>query len=286
MKHHNFNPRIAVVGYGKVGKVLVKAFIQAGYELTGIVVSCSAKKPALKDGRLLFFDKIVQLPDETDFIVLCVRDFQIEGLAKEIVTRKGFHAGTVIAHTAGAVSAEILAPVRDVGALPLSWHPMQTFVGGEDADLLCGVTFGIDGDPEAVSLGEELAIKIGGIPFIVPPDKRTTYHLGAVMACNLMSGLVSMAMQLLKEAGMNDKRAMEALSPLIVKTAQNLSRIGLPDSISGPLRRGDEKTIGLHLDILEKHPDLNVVYRVLSRELLRRLGNEDNIKKLSSLLML
>ena len=277
-------PRIAVVGYGKVGGVLTRAFIKAGYPLAGVVVS-HWNEDLFPDGeRLPVTDTITNIPAATDFVVLCVRDHQIPGLVEEIVSRGGFKPGTVVAHTAGAVSAKVLEPVRTVDALPLAWHPMQTFVGGEEPGLLEGVTFGLDGDSEAVEFGMKLTADLGGMSFIVPPDNRPLYHLAAVLACNMMAGLAGMAIHLLRDAGMSEVQGMRALGTLMTRTAQNLAHRGLPESISGPHRRGDIETIKSHLDILDNYPNESVIYRLLSLELIERLDEVDNMDELIRML--
>ena len=279
----NHPNKIAIAGYGKVGRVLAKAFLKAGYNISGVVVREMSDEYVTEED-LLFTDNLAGLPKKTDFVVLSVRDNQVQTLAEDIVARGGFHAGTVVAHTAGAVSALPLEPVRKVGALPLAWHPMQTFIGGEGPELLEGVTFGIDGDPEAVKIGVEITLKLGGIPYLVSPEKRPVYHLAAVMACNMMSGLADMAVKLLNETGMTDADAIRILGPLMTRTAQNLEQVGLPGAISGPLLRGDIETIGSHLAILKDYPEIREVYCRLSSELLDRLGNEENSARLKPLL--
>lgn len=264
--------QIAIVGCGKVGRVLIKAFIHAGYRISGIVVR---KITDQIDESIQLFDSISQLSEATDFVLLTVRDNQIKGLVDEIVSMGGFHRGTVIAHAAGYLSASILEPVRKVGALPLAWHPMQTFVGGEEPEILEGVTFGIDGDPEAVEIGEGLAIELGGIPVIIPAGKREIYHLAAVMACNMTSGLGGMAIKLLNDAGFTDEQALRAIGALMMRTAQNLNDIGLPDAISGPLRRGDIEAVRSHLEILEEYTEIRRVYISLSEELLDMLDDNE-----------
>ena len=283
----NKNPEklhCAIVGYGKVGNVLSKALVQKGYPLAGVVLRQRRRDVWLESLRVPILDNIADLAKEVDFVVLCVRDRQIQELAHAIVECGGFKTGTVVAHTAGAVSSEIVNAVREVDALPLTWHPMQTFIGDDDSRLLQGVTFGIDGDPIAVEIGERIARELGGIPYHVPPGKRAVYHLSAVIACNLMSGLFSMAMKLLGEAGMDENRAQQTLSPLIARTARNIAEKGLPQAISGPHRRGDEGTILSHLDILKKHPEIEMVYRWLSIELIEQLDSEEIAVKIKPLL--
>jgi len=284
MSSHTDKPRCAVIGYGKVGSVLSKALVEKGYPLEGVVSRSLTRDPWLESLRIPMKFDLSELPDDLDFVILSVRDKQIINLTASIVKRGGFKKETVVAHTAGAVTAEILNLVRAVGALPLAWHPMQTFVGGEGAELLQGITFGIDGDVKAVEIGERIAADLGGVPYRVPPDKREVYHLAAVVACNLMAGLVSMAIKLLNDAGMDDDQVQKTLSPLIVKTAQNIAAKGLPHAISGPLRRGDDLTILAHKSILEKFPEVWQVYRQLSLEIMERLANREVSDRLITLL--
>ncbi len=284
MSTSNQKPPVAVVGYGKVGRVLARAFHRAGYPVAGVVARRRPDDPWLSETGITVIEGIDGLPDEVGFLVLCVRDSQIEPLAGEVVARGGFMPQAVVAHTAGAVSAGPLEPVRRCGALPLAWHPLQTFTGDEGPELLEGITFGIDGDTAAVELGERVARDLGGIPFSVPPGMRPLYHLGGVFACNLMASLVGISQDLLKEVGMDEERSLRALGPLIKATASNIVRRGLPDAITGPLRRGDDRTIASHLETLKEYPEAAAAYRLLSRVLLECLGEVLNRERLNDIL--
>lgn len=266
MKHQNnrlVKPTIAIIGYGKVGRVLVRAF--------------NATKYPLRQG-------LTNLSSDVDFVVLSVPDRYIGQVADEIVARRELRAGTVVAHTSGSLSTEPLESVRTIGALPLAWHPLQTFTGSEGPELLHGITFGIEGDPEAVEIGEEIARDLGGIPFRTTPGLRPLYHLGAVFSCNLMAALVGMSLDLLGEAGMDEETALQALKPLLSQTLDNIVRLGLPQSITGPVSRGDDQTIRSHLDILSQYPQAQTIYRLLSRELLDRLNDPQITDELMALL--
>ena len=277
-------PSIAVVGYGRVGRVLVRAFKKRGYPIVGVVVRRPTGDPWLKRSRIKVYASVAELPDETRFLVLALRDGQIAEATREIIARKRFKRGTVVAHTAGALSSAVLEPVRLVGCLPLAWHPFQTFTGDEGPELLEGITFGIDGDPAAVRLGEKIAHDLGGIPFPVPPESRAMYHLGAVVSCNLMPALAALSQELLEEAGMDRSRSLQALGPLIEATARNIARKGLPEAITGPLKRGDAETIAKHLKVLEHHPEACKIYKALSRVLLEQIPEVKDRRGLKRLL--
>jgi predicted short-subunit dehydrogenase-like oxidoreductase (DUF2520 family) len=166
----------------------------------------------------------------------------------------------------------------------MAWHPMQTFTSDDHPDIFKDITIGIDGNDDAVVVGEKLARDLGGVPFHVPPDLRKEYHLGAVIACNLLVGLVGESIELLKRAGMDEARAVQAATPLMRTTIDNISRKGLKESISGPILRGDIDTIRRHLDILKVSPETGKIYSLLSLELIRRLGESETNKELVELL--
>jgi predicted short-subunit dehydrogenase-like oxidoreductase (DUF2520 family) len=268
---------VAIVGYGRVGKVLTRAFIAAGYSIAGVV----SRHPV--EACFPVFSTIGKLPANIDFLLLCVRDSDIEDCRSKIDDWIGSqnpkskiqNPKLIVAHTAGALSAEILAPLRAVGALIMAWHPMQTFTGSEGIEILKGITFGIDGDEEAVEIGEQIARELGGIPFRVAPEARAIYHLGAVVSCNLLAALVGNSVDLLKAAGMDEKRALQALSPLMTQTMHNIARLGLPEAITGPLKRGDAETIRKHLTELDRFPETRKIYCELSLALLKRLEESD-----------
>ena len=120
-------------------------------------------------------------------------------------------------------------------------------------------------------MGERITRDLGGIPFRVPPEMRAVYHLGAVLSCNLVAALVGESVDLLKAAGMDESRAFQALEPLMSATISNIAHLGLPDAVTGPLKRGDAATIARHLDVLARFPEAEKIYRLLSLTILRQL---------------
>ncbi len=271
-------PKVAIVGYGRVGKVLMKALSEAGWEVSAL----ATRQNGVLCAQCSVLKSVKELPDDIGLVILCLRDKDI-GQAVLNIPNSKFQTPNFLCHTSGALSAEILAPARERGWKVMAWHPMQTFTGDEDGDVLKGVTFGIDGDEEAVLVGEQLARDLGGVPFRVPPELRREYHLGAVIACNLLVGLVGEAVELLKRTGMDEERALQAVTPLMTATIRNISRKGLQDSITGPILRGDAETIRKHLETLQRLPEVEKLYRLLSLSLVKRLeetGERDILKEM------
>ena len=91
-------------------------------------------------------------------------------------------------------------------------------------------------------------------------------HLAAVVAANYQVALYTWAQQILDEAGLKDITASQLLGPLAFSVAQNFTERPLHAILSGPLQRGDLKTIQEHLNLLQKQSD------TLSVELYKALG--------------
>lgn len=261
--------RVSIVGFGRVGKVLCRAFRPPQFVPQELVTRQTAVPPPGWAVR----SHLLSLSMQPDLLLLALREEEIIKSVEVLSTEakgspvEGLLSGAVVAHTAGSLSAEVLSPLRELGARVMAWHPLQTFTGDEGPEILQGIVVGIDGDPEALELGIKAATAIGGEAMIVDPRQRALYHLGAVFACNFMAALVGESIYLLKQAGVEERAACKALTPLLNQTLRNIFRKGLPDAITGPLRRGDVGTIRRHLEILRSYPRARRIYQVMSQSL-------------------
>jgi predicted short-subunit dehydrogenase-like oxidoreductase (DUF2520 family) len=92
---------------------------------------------------------------------------------------------------------------------------------------------------------------------------KPAYHAGAVMAANYTVALAGVAERLALEAGVPAETASRIYLPLVRGAAANLER-GPGAALTGPIRRGDTRTVEAHLAALTGD----------ERELYRRLGLE------------
>jgi len=56
----------------------------------------------------------------------------------------------------------------------------------------------------------------------------------------------------MKAAGVDRETALKALAPLIVGTAQNAVKVGVPEALTGPIERNDLLVIQGHLESIAK----------------------------------
>ena len=96
-------------------------------------------------------------------------------------------------------------------------------------------------------MASALAERLGMRPFDVPEEGRAAYHAAASMASNFLIALEESAAQLMKSAGVEEPR--EVLAPLVLRTAANWADAGAA-ALTGPIARGDEDTVALHLEAL------------------------------------
>lgn len=289
---------IGIIGYGKVGKVLAKAFIKAGFSIQNIIdrkFPSNANSIQVANSVISISNNIKHLSKNIQFLIICVKDKEINSVLNSLLKHYSLtpdipvkpptiqensfkqhpenqFSAMVVAHTAGSLSSEILKRVREFGALPLAWHPMQTLAGDEEASIFQGVTFGMDGAPIAVRRGESVTRRLGGIPVLIDPKRKLEYHLSSVFASNLITALLSIANEMLIESGMEEPQTYQALEPLMNTTIRNVVRLGLPDAITGPVAREDIETIFRHLDVLKKTPQVLEIYKLLSKILMKKLG--------------
>jgi predicted short-subunit dehydrogenase-like oxidoreductase (DUF2520 family) len=184
--------------------------------------------------------------------------------------------GTVVAHVAGALGSEAAAGAR--GGEPGSLHPLRSFADPERAAATFeGTACAVEGTPVAAEALRELVGRIGGVPLQVDPGGKPLYHAGAVFASNYLVAICHAAERLFEAAGIPRDAGRSALSRLAEGTLQNVMAAGPEAALTGPVERGDDRTVARHLEALRRtRPDLAAPYAVLGRltlDLARSRGN-------------
>ncbi|MDQ3879765.1 MAG: DUF2520 domain-containing protein, partial [Chloroflexota bacterium] len=95
---------------------------------------------------------------------------------------------------------------------------------------------------------------------------RPRYHAGAVLAGNASVALLEAARRQLIGVGVDADVAGRVLARLLASVADNVTRHGLDEALSGPIRRGDVGTVLRNLDALDAaDPAAAEAYRELGR---------------------
>jgi len=262
------NPSIAVIGAGKVGSALAILLHNKGYPVAGVASRTldSASKLAERLDCPVFEDHALAAR-AADLLFVTTPDREIAAVSAQIASGGGYRPGQVVAHTSGAHPASELRGAREAGAQVVSIHPLQSFAEVEGAmKNLPGSYFALEGDEEAVKLGEKIVRDLDGKSFVIEARDKPLYHAAACVASNYLVSVLHLATGLYQCFGLSREQAFEALSPLIRGTVENIRRSGPVQALTGPVARGDAPTVEGHLEAMK-----NISRK--ERELYKQLGS-------------
>lgn len=155
-------------------------------------------------------------------------------------------------HTSGAVSSEVLAPLRAVGFSVGSLHPLVSVSdAGAAYDRFRDAHFCVEGDRAATRVARSLVKELGGHPFTIASDAKPLYHAAATVSSGHVTALFDLAIEMLQECGLTKGRARQILAPLLKSTAANLGTQSPADALTGAFARGDVATVAKHLEALK-----------------------------------
>lgn len=253
---------VGFIGAGKVGVTLGaylkhKGICVGGYYSKSIESAINAA--LLTDSTA--FDNICDLVMDCDTIFITTPDSQIEMVWSTI--KQMNIMGKTIIHTSGSISSKIFNQMDELDAYGYSLHPMYAF-SAKDGSFhgLDHAFFTLEGNKSKLEDIKNFFEEIGNRVLIIEEEKKALYHLGNVMASNLVLALIETAVKCLLDCGIAQKEAFEALLPLIKVNVNNMGNDGILHALTGPIERNDVITIKRHLDVV---PDgIDEVYRKLS----------------------
>jgi len=260
-------PTVAIIGCGTVGTAIGKLLARSGYPITGVASRHldTARTAARAIGTEEFSDCPWSISKKAEVVFITTPDDAIEPTCRAISKEMGFQKNTVVIHCSGALSSEILSSARDCEAVVASLHPLQSFASVDQAETSVPGSFcGIEGDEAALGAVHRIAKDLGVIPMEIRPEAKKLYHAAAVAVSNYLVTLIHLALELTKAAGISPDTSFNALLPLINGTLSNIGEKGIPGALTGPIARGDVKTVQSHLKAIEERiPKMLMLYKTL-----------------------
>jgi predicted short-subunit dehydrogenase-like oxidoreductase (DUF2520 family) len=170
-----------------------------------------------------------------DLLVIATPDAAIGTVARTVEPDES----TVVAHLAGSLGLDVLAPHGRTAAL----HPLVALPNPDrGSKRLVGAWFAVAGDPLVRTVVDALY----GRAFAVADDDRASYHAAASIAGNHLVALMGQVERIADSAGV----PMEAYLDLARESLENVAELGPTDALTGPVARGDEATVKRHLKAL------------------------------------
>lgn len=262
---------VAVVGAGRLGSALALALTTRGYRINALVANSEAH--ARRQARLfstprpraLAAAELNALP-RTALLIIATPDDQIAATAARLAA---LHAddptkrrAPIVLHTSGALSSDVLAPLRVVGCAVGSLHPLVSVSTAQTgAGSLRGAFYCIEGDATALQAARRLVRALAGHSLSIRAEDKALYHAAAVLAAGHTVALFDLASQVLAHCGVNHRAARRALLPLTSSTLQNLLAGRTPaQALTGPFARGDAATVRRNLAALAALDDPAALY--------------------------
>jgi predicted short-subunit dehydrogenase-like oxidoreductase (DUF2520 family) len=247
---------LSIIGAGRVGRALGRRLRELGWKIGAVVASSesSARKAVRSIGAGRAHAFLTRQVLAAQVILITTQDHSVAGIAGELA-RIGAEElrGKIVLHTSGALSSDVLDPVRRCGAAVGSMHPLQTF-SGVGVPPLEGRVFTIEGDVVAARMARQMARALGAVPVQIDGSKKPLYHAAGALAAGNVLALMEAATRLMAAAGMKRREAVHALLPLTRQVLENFERLGPRAAWTGPLSRGDYGVVAAHTEAMKDMP--------------------------------
>lgn len=238
--------RIAIVGPGRVGAALGRAFVAAGLQVLGYL-GRDAERTRVQAQRLGGIALQPQDLSRAHVVVFCVGDGELAAAVAAAAAGGGRRCSLWL-HTSGSHGLEVFAAARPLGVRLGSLHPVLPFGDFDTApEALRGAPAVLAGEASSLRLMRRLCERTGLSAICCGEQDRVLYHAALALAANGLTALSGAAIELLVQAGGIDVAA----ATTIVTTLQGhalraVAAHGAARALSGPVRRGDAATVARH----------------------------------------
>jgi predicted short-subunit dehydrogenase-like oxidoreductase (DUF2520 family) len=261
---------VFIIGSGAVGTGLALALQDCDVPLAGLWSRRESPHAALLNAEHTtpLFTAPLSQPDaplqealgNSERVIIAVSDDAVSEVSETLRAGGALAPGTVIAHTSGCLSSQVLSVPK--GCSRGSLHPLAACPDpGSTRALLRDTFFALEGEPPALAPLAALVESLGSRSAVITAPHKARYHAAAVLSSNLMVALLALAQDEVRAIGLDDMEPH--LTDLALGALTRVKDQGLERGLTGPLVRGDTHTIENHLDQLS--PQAATAYRALSQ---------------------
>lgn len=262
---------ISIIGAGRLGTSLGLALSKKGYRIRAL--SCRTLSSA-EESRQIIGEGIastdnIETARHGQLTLICLPDEEISKVARALANSGIDWQKKWVFHCSGLLSSDELKPLKARGAWTASFHPLQSLAQKKTSPKQFEtIYFGVEGCGQALTLAKKIIEQLGGYLLLLQTKDKVLYHTSCSIASNYLVVLLDMATSLLKQIGLEEKEAFHILLPLIKGTLHNVKKLNTREALSGPIIRGDQKSVQKHLEALRGFPSLHETYRQLARQAL------------------
>lgn len=285
---------VSIIGIGRIGGGLAIALGKKGYQIESLVLRNQRNLSGLIE-KLNFEPEILSIDEfekiSSDVIFIAAPDSEIQQTADKLA--KKLTVRSIVYHTSGALSSDILSELKNIGCPVGSIHPLISVSDMFLAEKrFADAYFAVEGEPEAVEAAEKIVADLGGKPFTIAAEHKILYHAAAVTACGHLVALVDVALEMLSKCGLSRETSKQILLPLIKSTVENLETQTTEKALTGTFARADVETFERHAAAIGENlpPEILEIYLQLglrSVDLAQKQGaNPESLRQLRTALLL
>ena len=271
--------KFALIGASKTGISIAYHLWKMGHQPI-FLWNRSGNNLAKANGYLNFETRSTNLencPSDCDFIIFSISDDAIENVAERFLSIYK-NKNAKIFHTSGALDSSVFGKYQNSG----SFHPVISISSIEDGiNIIPQTTFTCEGNIAEFLV--QLADEIGESGIQLSKEQKQNIHLSAVFMNNYLSGMIEKIKILNKNAGLAEHYTEKILQSISRQTITKSWQYPIDEILTGPVKRGDVKTIEKHLDILQNDDLFQQLYKNFGNILLK-LVNSDQEKIIADLL--
>ncbi len=283
--------KFVIIGAGMVGTAIGFLLNKAGHDITAIADPSAAHLKRAKAYTGAACHRLAsEAADSGDCILITTPDDCILTVCSAMARHSSLQ-GKYVFHMSGAGGLDLLLPAAKAGAVIASIHPLQSFssIDGAIASIP-GSYFGVTAGVGAKIISADIVRDLQGIALFISPEQKPLYHAAACIASNYLVSLMSIVEEIYLSIGLSEKDARRVYLPLVYGSLNNIEKQGCPGALTGPIARGDARTVQKHVEAFNRHlSHLSPLYQELGRitlQLAQKKGtlNARQAKKITTLL--
>jgi predicted short-subunit dehydrogenase-like oxidoreductase (DUF2520 family) len=258
---------LAFIGPGNLAWHLAPELENSGHSVK-IISGRSKKNLQLLAERL--YDPVIRegfdfSQENIQMVFLTTPDSAIRDVVSEIILPDD----CVLVHCSASISLDVLEPA----ACPATgvFYLLQTFTRGYKIDFSQVPVLLEASSEETGNILAKMAKGISKDVYFIDSDLRKKLHLAATFACNFNNHMLTIARDLVDEYELD----FDLLWPILKTTIQKAMELGPENAQTGPAVRCDYDTMDAHMELLEKDPELEEIYSLISKHIMKRHGSEN-----------
>ncbi|MCQ2201944.1 MAG: DUF2520 domain-containing protein [Bacteroidales bacterium] len=250
---------VVILGSGNVATHLARMFQQNSYAIECIWSRTldHARQLADEVDAYAYTDDLLSIPLYADYYIIATSDSAIPSVVRSI---PALNEDAILIHTSGSTDISVLSKAGRYGVL----YPCQSFSKNISFDY-SNIEWLVEGnDDESLLSVRQLAESIPHKTVTeADSNQRRTLHMAAVWASNFTNRMLVEAYDIMSGANLDP----HLLDSLVRQTVDKALSTNPRDAQTGPARRRDENIINMHLSLLSDNPELENLYRLISKRI-------------------